>query len=329
MPEQISDQVKRVMLILRWLSAGERMTTREILDRMRAEDDAFKEVSERTIQRDLQQMSEAGSPIERFNDGLQRRWRILRGAGISLQHSQDPRLSLYMLKAALPQFAGLEVGDELHALMAKINELTDGDVVDTELIQNITLGEFTGFIDPDILRQVIDAIIDRTWVTITYGLSKDQRTYFPARIIPYAGRLYLAAWSPDSKTWFSLGIDRILSVTAPATETASPKPPTFSVDTFMANRFGIWTGKGAPQKIVVQVDAELARTFKDRRWHPTQEVTVIDDGHLEITFTASITPELVSWVLHWTPHLKVLKPKKLRDEVIAKLQEGITLQQNA
>ena len=48
---------------------------------------------------------------------------------------------------------------------------------------------------------------------------------------------------------------------------------------------------------------------------------------VEIAFKTAISPELVSWVLHWSPHLKVLKPKKLRDEVIAKLREGITLQQ--
>jgi len=198
-------------------------------------------------------------------------------------------------------------------------------VVDGALIENITLGQFTGYVDPDILTSVINAIADKKWLTITYGTPKDRRVVFPARILPYAGRLYVAAWDQKKRSWYSLGVDRILS----AVPTAAPpgKAPSFTQDRFMRNRFGIWTGEGAPVEVVVHVDAELARTFKDRRWHPTQHMQFLDDGVLEIRFTTSISPELVSWVLHWSPHLKVLKPKKLRDEVIAKLREGITLQQ--
>ena len=70
-----------------------------------------------------------------------------------------------------------------------------------------------------------------------------------------------------------------------------------------------------------------ARLAQERRWHPTQEVTVLNDRgtRVEVRFEVGRLEEVVRWVLSFGSQAKVIAPpelsKMVRREVRA-MQDG-------
>ena len=94
----------------------------------------------------------------------------------------------------------------------------------------------------------------------------------------------------------------------------------------MDTRWGIWSSIKNPanpsnkynvEVFVVGKESEkhLITEFVHRKWHPSQDVKKINDLRYRMTFGCGVSPELVSWVLRWAPHVQVVKPKFLKDQV--------------
>ena len=85
----------------------------------------------------------------------------------------------------------------------------------------------------------------------------------------------------------------------------------------MSTRFGLWEAKER-ESVTIEVHMTnpiLADIFMHSYWHPTQRIRKRQDGTLKITMQAGVSPELVSWVLHWAPDIKVIQPTSLREQV--------------
>ena len=68
---------------------------------------------------------------------------------------------------------------------------------------------------------------------------------------------------------------------------------------------------------------KIATYIKEREWHPTQKIVNKRDGSIELSFETAGWKELVRWILSWQPDVKVLAPKRLRDRIREKMQEGL------
>ena len=93
----------------------------------------------------------------------------------------------------------------------------------------------------------------------------------------------------------------------------------------METRFGLWEGDPpvAHNVIIEIIDAATAQNFRDRKWHPSQEITNLDNGGIRISLRCGLSPELTSWILHWTPKIKVIEPQALQDKIRALHMEGL------
>ena len=69
----------------------------------------------------------------------------------------------------------------------------------------------------------------------------------------------------------------------------------------------------------VKFSREVAGYFKERQWHPTQRVTSLKNGDVIVSFQAGGMDEIVSWVLSWGAHAKVLEPPELIEAVTEQL----------
>ena len=56
--------------------------------------------------------------------------------------------------------------------------------------------------------------------------------------------------------------------------------------------------------------------MRARLWHPTQDLEDLPDGRVRFTFSCVHFAPVVSWVLEWGPHARVVEPAELRDAVI-------------
>ncbi len=307
----MSDQVRRVIKILSWLAAGNSMTTQQIMDRLRSEDPEHSEVTLRTIQRDIKDIEGSGIALMSRSDVGQKHYYLPRTASIiqTLSHAENPTLAARMLTSAFPQLRD-----------ADLQPPTADAAAPQDIIATITIGQHLESVNGEFIDKLIEAITNGTWLRIQYGIPRKELVVHPQRLIPYIGRVYLAAWDPEHQTYLSLSVDRISHITEEKYNGVAP--PSFSIDEFMKNRFGLWVGK--PESIVVRVSAELANNFSMRQWHPSQQMTLLPEtGELRITMQAGLSYELISWVMHWTPHIVVEEPAELIAEVRRLHEEGL------
>jgi proteasome accessory factor B len=93
--------------------------------------------------------------------------------------------------------------------------------------------------------------------------------------------------------------------------------------------FGVWNVAGDDTRHVVRIELRnyAARLAQERRWHPTQEVTVLNDRgtKVEVRFEVGRLEEVMRWVLSFGSQAKVIAPpelaKMVRTEVRA-MQDG-------
>ncbi|MCH2064569.1 MAG: WYL domain-containing protein, partial [Roseibacillus sp.] len=101
------------------------------------------------------------------------------------------------------------------------------------------------------------------------------------------------------------------------------RPEDFDGPEYLQNSFGVWTDAGDEALHVVRVELRdyAARVAQERRWHPTQELRLLNraGNRVEICFHVSRLEEILRWVLSWGSKAKVLGPPELkklvRDEI--------------
>jgi predicted DNA-binding transcriptional regulator YafY len=103
-------------------------------------------------------------------------------------------------------------------------------------------------------------------------------------------------------------------------ERAFDVPMDFKIEDVLHGAFGIHVGDPTnATRVVVEFSKEKTALVEARLWHQSQRLDRIGDGRLRLTFdVANLTP-VVSWVLEWGPHAKVLEPPELIDAVVLEL----------
>ena len=290
----------------------------DLLDYVHRADPDAKVVSRRQLERDMKAIMNSGVAIDVERRSKQVYYSLSRSAGLptlSTSQATEPFL-MYMLKASLPSLKDSPLQEIIATLRDEIETVAPGEVVlpDT-MLASISLGHYSGTVDQDILSDIIVAVAEKKWIRVVYGERTTSQVLFPFKIIPYLGRMYVAVWHPKHANYGVYAIDRI-RVVYDAPKPHPPKPR-FDLEAFMSTRFGLWEAKER-ESVTIEVHMTnpiLADIFMHSYWHPTQRIRKRQDGTLKITMQAGVSPELVSWVLHWAPDIKVIQPTSLREQV--------------
>lgn len=149
---------------------------------------------------------------------------------------------------------------------------------------------------------------------------RTERTVSPQRLVHYRDAWYLDAWDDNSNELRTFSMER---VTCPKVLASRARDiPESELDEHFAGGYGIFGGK--PDKIaVLRFTAERARWVSDEQWHPAQEAAFLPDGRYELRIPYHDHRELVMDVLRHGPHVQVLEPQALRDEVKRQLAEAL------
>ncbi len=145
---------------------------------------------------------------------------------------------------------------------------------------------------------------------------RSERTVSPQRVTHYRESWYLDAWDDGKRELRCFAIDRILRVTLlkeRAVDVADPE-----LDTHYASAYGIFGGQ-ADKIAVLRFTPERARWVADEVWHPEQEGKRLEDGSYELKIPYRDQRELVMDILRHGPHVRVLEPQSLIDEVKSQL----------
>jgi len=318
----MADQVRieRLIRILQLLSSGREITVQYLHKYF------DKQVSLRTLQRDLVDLSSANIPlVTRSGKGKQLIWAVDPGYLRFIPQLLKPRevVVASLLKQLMQCFLGTALEDEARAFFEKARQLyPPSAVIETSADAPSKLVGFskTGYIDyqpvAHIIRSLLEAISGRFIVLVEYkaiGETKHKMLeVHPYLILHHKGALYLLGLHTRRGVYVSLPIHRMKS--AKATARQFKKPSDFDWQKVFKDRLGIFGIEDSkPVKVVLNFDARIAEVVAERVWHPSQKLTRHRDGSLTMELKVVISDELRSWVAGWLDYVTVARPVNLME----------------
>lgn len=174
-------------------------------------------------------------------------------------------------------------------------------------------------------RQLLGAVLDERVVELRYYSAyrdgESERLLDPYAIHNVEGAWYLIGHCHTRRRVLSFHLARIRSLRV--TDSYFERPEDFRVDRFLANAFGIYldpSPTARPETLVVRCDPFAARYVRETVWHPSQRITELSDGSIDLTLRLSGTVEIERFVLSWGEHVQVVAPAALRRKIHARLR---------
>ena len=146
------------------------------------------------------------------------------------------------------------------------------------------------------------------------------RVVSPQRVVHYREAWYMDAWDEIKQELRSFSVDRMSN--ANVQDTPARAVPESELDEHFGGAFGIFGGR--PDKTAVLLfTVERARWVADEAWHPKKTARHLEDGSYELSVPYRDSRELVMEILRHGPHVKVIAPESLRQEVAKQLSAAL------
>jgi proteasome accessory factor C len=233
--------------------------------------------------------------------------------------------ALAVMQRLLKDVGGGLLTEHLGALSKRLDELTrHGRLNLGEAASRLRFPAIASRPPGPAFQTAASATLQRKKLWIEYHArgsdERSERTVSPQRITHYRESWYLDAWDESKAALRSFAIDRILRAT-PLGEFAINVPDA-DLDTHYASAYGIFGGV-ADKLAVLMFSKERARWVADEVWHPKQQGRNLEDGSYELKIPYRDSRELVMDILRHGPHVLVIEPKSLADEVQKQLREAL------
>jgi predicted DNA-binding transcriptional regulator YafY len=176
-----------------------------------------------------------------------------------------------------------------------------------------------------IISALLEALSEKQWITLEYQNIWEESSYsftvYPIVLFVDQGDYYLYAFNKKEQIRM-LTIERINEVLS----TLELPAPTTQVDVkaLINDPFGIVYDTN-PFCVELHIDEEQALYIKQKKW--PEGVTITDNKDGSITFCATTHSyyNCKTWILARTPHVTVLSPSWLIDDIRESLQAGLSL----
>jgi predicted DNA-binding transcriptional regulator YafY len=296
--------------------------------------DAVGDVTERTIRRDLDALSQAGFQIgtRKREDGktvhkLDRDgFGLLKDTGLTLEELSAVYFSRSLLAAVAPGVFAASLDQALEKLTECLPQRLWRflDQLPAALAAK-GVGRPQGNAQArgeakTIEAALVQAILDRRTVDVRYHSfsSRRVRDYAlePYRLVWAQGALYLSAFVPEYRQMRTFALTRIKSLAMRA-ETFSP----------VAGRgdepFGHSLGAfdGVPERVEIDFGPSVAPYVRERQWHPSQALSDLPDGGVRLGLDVCVDWTLQAWVMGFGPQARVVAPPRLAAQILEDAEE--------
>ena len=220
----------------------------------------------------------------------------------------------------LPPAFRHEIEETIFKTTVLLPEFGDRSEAMASLARNYSKGVIDYSKCQEILTSLLEAIQKHRICEITYRASSNKTSNMalaPMRLIAYRdglyikGRLEKALASPEGYFDPTLAVHRIVSLKT--TERTFARPKNSKRKT--GRTFGFMPGEAFRAKVCFKQPAGCY--VAERVWSDDQKLTTQRDGGLELQFTATSRPEVISWVLSFGCEAELLEPTDLRLAIAA------------
>ena len=276
----------------------------------------------RTVYRDLQVLERVGVPIYQERRGRHARWRVMEGyrRRLSMTLSWPEMMALVLGRKLLAKLSSAPLADAAASAVAKVNEALPREAVQRALgledAVSAQLGDSHDYARHGaVLRTLMEAVERHESVALRYRKRGDrtarERVVDPYFLHVHSGAVYLIGFCHQRNAIRTFLLDRIGQAARTGALSGARAP--FSASALLQGALGPWEGK--PQHVQLRFDAQVADLAAERQVHPTQTTQLRSDGGLDVGLRTPLCPPLISWLLGWGGHVRVLSPAALAKRV--------------
>lgn len=315
-------QAARVLLLLEELR-GARAPARlsALADRL--------DVSERQLRRDTNALVEAGHELVWEKIDGRAAVRLAKPGREAIVPSQRERFSLLAVQRVFAVLEGTPFHDDVQSILGRLFRANDEDELAAWRRRITYIAD--GGIKPygadreETLDELLTALIHKMRVDVRYrpasGRIKDG-VFEPHGLAIYRHGLYfVGAFLGGTHAHYVLPLERFTSATRRRKDRFE-LPADFDVAKVFEDALGVVLG-GEAVDVVLELSAQVAHLLDVRRFHHSQRTTTQPDGSVRLTMHVAPTPDLVSAILAWGEHCRVIEPEELTRRVQSVLETAL------
>ena len=167
----------------------------------------------------------------------------------------------------------------------------------------------------ELFKVIGKAIQEHSQIGFVY--KGEPRLVQPYRLIHHHGSWYLAAVRKDQLRTYRISHIQLMH----ATHEYPQFIPDQDIVKVVEDDDSIWFGQDK-QEIILSIDSQVAFYFKQRSILPEQQIVrELGDGGLLVSSKINHDMQLLPLIRFWIPHLKIVNPERLQDEMEKGLKE--------
>jgi predicted DNA-binding transcriptional regulator YafY len=311
MPLSRNAQIVRVLAILRDLDRHGGVTLADLAQ--------AHGTSERTVRRDLDALREAGVELVFDEDAEgRRRWRIdyrdaMRRLARLLDSEHYLALRLAMEQVgpamAIPSVRA-QLEDLAHTVEQAIGPAARARLLALDACFVSSERESWSRSPPNVLWPLVEAITEGRACRVRYRSPRPEAEPRDYRVLPlhlavHEGAPYVAVRFLDRGGPGFLNLHRVYALDVLEPLAAPAEEVSFE------HAFGAHLS-GEPTSYRLRFTPEVAELIRERVWHPSQVITDLPDGGVDLVFTAAGVEGVRAWVASWHRNVRVVEPEALR-----------------
>ena len=273
----------------------------------------------RTVYRDLEALQAAGFPV--FTDRVDGKnvWSLLGAArhSIPIPFNLPELMALYFSRGMMLALKDTVFYDSLVSLFEKIKATLPREYIKyLGQIENSLAVRSKPYRQHGKLRSIIErvseAAIQKVFIEIDYFTmrrkKKTRRKVAPYKIWLFDNTIYLIGYCVLRKDVRIFALDRINRLVL--TDEKFDMPKDFDANEFMKSSFGVFQGE--PVRVRIRFDAGIAEYIREKIWHESQTIEILDDGAIIFEAEVAGIEEIKFWILKWGARARVIEPESLR-----------------
>ncbi|MEW6669269.1 MAG: WYL domain-containing protein [Thermodesulfobacteriota bacterium] len=241
-----------------------------------------------------------------------------------LRATQEELLAVLLAKRLLNRSAGGAISRQIHRMARKLlmaaaesPDMTPQDV--DEAFSAVWHGHAPA--QPRVFQQVANALLERRMLRFSYR-SPGTDSLTTREVEPHHMQHYMANWvligfCHSRSDWRKFFLSRMEGLET--LKKSFRRRPAREWHPLLENAFGIFQGPKAV-KVTLRFTPFRARWVREQHWHPDQEMTLLPDGGLDLTFPVTDFREVKMKILQFGADVKVLAPEQLIREIDKEIQ---------
>ncbi len=291
------------------------------------------EVNRKTIQRDVNFMrDELDLPIEYSEANHGYHYTRPVSEFPFLKTTAEDLVSLILARNALDPLRGsaleatLRSGfQRLQATMSEQVSIPWSDLDEAFSVKSRGLTERDVFL----FNRLAEAVLESREIHFEYrklnSKKSEKRRLQPFHLAEIDGGWYVIGFDLDREARRTFAVQRMRGVHV--TRQRFVRPGDFRLEDHFAGSFGVWAGtaqEGEEFEVKIRFSGFAARIISERRWHPSQELEMLDEegNVVELTMMLSALEDVARWVMGFGAQAEAISPPGFREMVSSELRRA-------